>query len=330
MTSELLTRLAAGIIAGEAMSAMNADYRMYQLPPKRVTRVRTLGRLADDTRTTTVVRPFTHAAPPSVLQPGAGENIEWFAFSARQHARGNDLAQWITLAETEPAVRARIGTKHALQNLANGALPPQSGHDNPHYFDDIAMTRALGAVAIVADADDARLAARDDASVTHSLDGVWCAEAVAVLASALVQGADRQTAVSLALDVLPTESWSRRMADAALAVAAESASVFDRARRLSIEVGDWIYSYPIAAPETLAFLLAHLSASVSADDMMAAVVAQPRNAATLPAVAGGIAALSFSTDWIPVELRGGDAPLTGLSIPEFAGRSVSEVVATDS
>lgn len=326
MTSDLLSQLTAGILAGEAMSAMNADYRMYQLPPKRVTRVRTLGTLADDTRTTTVVRPFTHAAPPSVLQPGAGENIEWFAFSARQHIRESDLSEWVSLAQTEPAIRARIGTKHALQNLARGALPPQSGHDNPHYFDDIAMTRALGAVAKVADALDARRAARDDASVTHSLDGVWCAEAVAVLAHALANGSSREDAVALALDCLPDESWSRRMAEAALAVAAPTEGPFDRARRLSVEVGDWIYSYPIAAPETLAFLLAHLSAASTAEDMMAAVAAQPRNAATLPAVAGGVAALAFGTDWISPALRKGDAPLTGLSIADFAGRTVAEVV----
>ena len=101
MTGPVMDLLTRGITAGEAASPMNADFRVYALPPKRVNRVRILARLGDDDRTTTVPRPFTHAAPPSTLHPGPGENLEWFAFSARQHARALGLAEWRRLAEIE-------------------------------------------------------------------------------------------------------------------------------------------------------------------------------------------------------------------------------------
>lgn len=330
MTTPLIDLFTRAIVAGESASSMNADFRVYALPPKRVNRVRILAKLGDDDRTTTVPRPFTHAAPPTTLHPGAGENVEWFAFSARQHARGLGLTEWRQLAEIEhdPAagLRARIGTKLALQNLHRGAVPPQSGHDNAHYFDDIATVRALAAVAVHR-GDGAADAAEADAAITHSLDGVWCARASAVLFGALLDGATAADAVRLAVEELPEATWSRRMAETSLRVAAEAHGPMDRARRLSTEVGDWVYSYPIAAPETFGFLLAHVATAVDADDLLLGVLAQPRNAATLPALAGAAATVLFGEEWIPAGLDADGIRLTGLGIPDLAGLTVAEAIA---
>ncbi|MFJ2551890.1 ADP-ribosylglycohydrolase family protein [Microbacterium sp. NPDC087591] len=330
MTTPLIDLLTRGIVAGESASSMNADFRVYALPPKRVNRVRILAKLGDDDRTTTVPRPFTHAAPPTTLHPGPGENIEWFAFSARQHARGLGLTEWRELAELEAdpdgGLRARIGTKLALQNLRAGAEPPQSGHDNAHYFDDIATVRALAAVAVHG-ANGALDAAEADAAVTHSLDGLWCARASAALFGALVDGAAAADAVRVAVDQLPENTWSRRMAETSLRVAAEATGPLDRARRLSTQVGDWVYSYPIAAPETFGFLLAHVATARSADDLLLGALAQPRNAASLPALAGAAAAVLFGESWIPAGLEVDDIRLTGLGIPAVAARTVAEVIA---
>lgn len=330
MTTPVIDLFTRGIVAGESASSMNADFRVYALPPKRVNRVRILAKLGDDDRTTTVPRPFTHAAPPSTLHPGAGENLEWFAFSARQHARGLGLAEWRELAELEAdpdgGLRARIGTKLALQNLRRGAEPPQSGHDNAHYFDDIAAVRALAAVA-VHDGADAIEAAEADAAITHSLDGVWCARACAALFVALRAGATPDDAVQEAVAQLPADTWGRRMAETSLRVAAEAKGPLDRARRLSIEVGDWVYSYPVAAPETFGFLLAHVATARDADDLLLGALAQPRNAASLPALAGAAAAVMFGEDWVPEGIAADGVRLTGLGIPALAGLTVAEAIA---
>lgn len=326
MTTPLIHLFTRAIVAGESVSSMNADFRVHALPPKRVNRVRILAKLGDDDRTTTVPRPFTHAAPPRVLHPGAGENIEWFAFSARQHIRGLGLTEWQELAalEGDPAsgLRARIGTKLALQNLRRGLVPPQSGHDNAHYFDDIATVRALAAVATGGSATDAEA----DAAVTHSLDGVWCSRACAVLFQALIDGAAAADAVRLAVEQLPESTWSRRMAETSLEVAVGAKGALDRARRLSTQVGDWVYSYPIAAPETFGFLLAHIATANDADDLLLGALAQPRNAATLPALAGAAAAVLFGADWIPEGVEPERIRLTGLGIPSLAGLTVDEAI----
>ncbi|MFK4760921.1 ADP-ribosylglycohydrolase family protein [Microbacterium sp. ZW T5_45] len=330
MTTPVIDLFTRGITAGESASSMNADFRVYALPPKRVNRVRILAKLGDDDRTTTVPRPFTHAAPPSTLHPGAGENLEWFAFSARQQSRDAGLDEWRELADLEAdpesGLRARIGTKLALQNLRRGLEPPQSGHDNAHYFDDIATVRALAAVA-AHPASAALEAAEADAEITHALDGVWCARASAALFAALLAGADAADAVRLAVEELPADTWSRRMAATSLQVGAEASGPLDRARRLSTQVGDWVYSYPIAAPETFGFLLAHVAAARTADDLMLGALAQPRNAASLPALAGAAAAALFGEEWIPAGLEADGIRLTGLGIPALAGLTVGEAIA---
>ena len=117
------------------------------------------------------------------------------------------------------------------------------------------------------------------------------------------------------------------MADASLAVAAESHGPMDRARRLSTEVGDWVYSYPIAAPETFGFLLAHVASAADAADLMLGVLAQPRNAASLPALAGAAAAALFGESWIPAGVDDDGIRLTGLGIPALAGLTVAEAIA---
>ncbi|WP_223691363.1 ADP-ribosylglycohydrolase family protein [Leifsonia poae] len=326
--------LARGLAAGEAASAVNADFRIYSLPPKRVNRLRILLGIADETRTTVVPRPFAHATPPAALHPGPGDGLEWFTFSALQHRAFRRSGQsearteaWTELAQLDPPIRSRIGTRIALTNLRNGLRPPQSGQDNPHYFDDIAMVRALAAVGEYAvDAASAVDAAVADAQITHSQDGLWCARATAVLFIALLDGAAPADAVARAVDSLPAGSWSRRVAETSLAVAAESRGALDRARRLSVEVGDWIYSYPIAAPETLGFLLAHIASASTADELLLGALAQPRNAAALPALAGAAAAVVFGTEWMPEALRWQPLVLTGLCIPNFAGRSVEDLL----
>lgn len=329
MSEATVETLVRGIAAGESASWMNADFRIYSLPAKRVNRLRILSTLADETRTTMVPRPFAHATPPAALHPGPGENLEWFAFSSAQHLAeasvgADPYAGWIALANTVPQIRSRIGTRIALTNLRNGLRPPQSGHDNPHYFDDIAMSRSLAAVAVFLGDEQRVLAgATADAVVTHSLDGLWCARATALLFSRLIDGEAPADAARSAAASLPDQTWSRRMAETSLAVAAEGAGPLDRARRLSIGVGDWVYSYPITAPETLGFLLAHVSAARSADDLMLGALAQGRNAASLPALAGAATAVIFGTEWIPSDLTLDQLRLTGITIPDFAGQAVS-------
>lgn len=329
MTLELIVR---GALAGEAMAATRAEYRVRLLPPKRLARLETLARFAREHEQTNQPRPYAHSSPPQLLQPGAGECVEWLVFSARLAQRAHDDGDhagihedWARLARTGEGA-ARLGTRHALENLRRGLNPPQSGHDNPHYFDDLAMVRALAAAAVARDPEEAVQLAHEDAVVTHDLDGLWCAAATAALFHGLISGASTRGAVDGALHQLPEDSWSRRLAIAALEVANEEASVLDRSERLS-RLGDWTYAYPFAAPETLAFLLAHLVSAGSADELLLGAFTTGRGASALPVVAGAAAAAVFGTAWMPRQLTLDDTKLTGISVPELAGISIAAAIA---
>jgi ADP-ribosylglycohydrolase len=329
--TNLTETIVRGLAAGDTSSSMNADFHIYSLPPKRVNRLRILNKLADDTRTTNVSRPFAHANPPALLHPAPGEALEWFTFSLRQQQNSSDdkdrLAAWLELAELDPPIRTRIGTRNALLNLKKGLTPAQAGNDNPHYFDDLAMVRVLAAVAAFPQDSQAALdAATADAEFTTALDGLWCAQATARLFSRLAEGASPREAVRAAVELLPTETWSRRIAETSLKVAAATSGPIERARRLSIDVGDWIYSYPTTAPETLGFLLAHVASARNADDLLLGALSQPRNGASLPALAGAAAAVMYGTDWIPADLTLDTITLKGIAIPQYQGQHVTDGV----
>jgi hypothetical protein len=325
MTADRPHLLARGLLAGEALSSADAGYRLRLMPPKRLARMETLAAFAREHGTTTPAVPYAHSSPVAVLQPGAGEAVEWFAFAVRAQRGGLDDA-WRRLAE-DPGP-ARIGTRIPLDNLRRGLSAPQSGNDNPHYFDDLPMVRAVAAAAIADDESGAREAARRDAAYTAALDGLWCAEATAVLVARLLAGSPVDEAVEAARVVLPEGTWSRRLAEEALATAAQASGALDRAQRLSAGVGDWIYSYATVAPETLAMLLAHVRFAASAEELLLGVFAQPRNAATLPALAGAVAAVVFGEGWMPRGLDL-DSRLAGVGIPDLAGVTISDALAPD-
>lgn len=322
--------VAHGLTAGDAASAMNAEFQIYGVPARRLSRLRALSKLADDDNTTNIPRPFVHASPPALLHPAPGEATEWFAFALQQHthlaSREERLAGWQELARTEPGIRTRIGISAALSNLRRGLSAPQSGNDNPHYFDDLALPRAVAA-AVVHSGVDPRDVVRNDAEVTHGRDGVWCAESVALLFHHLLNGAPARTAVEEAKASLPEGSWSRRIIQDSLDVAATTDGAVQRSLALSTKVGDWIYSYPVAAPETVGFLFAHVSAAKSADDLLLGALAQPRNGAVLPALAGAAAAILFGTGWAPARLAPDVAVIKGLSLPSLQGKTLQTLLA---
>ncbi|MGN6325703.1 ADP-ribosylglycohydrolase family protein [Pseudolysinimonas sp.] len=331
MTTDRLRLVARGLLCGEAIAWPDAGYRIRLTTPKRLARMETLAAFAREHGTTTPAVPYAHSSPIDLLQPGAGEAIEWFAFTARALRRVAEEAgleaiddEWIAVADH--AGPARIGTRIPIENLRRGLRAPQSGNDNPHYFDDMPMVRAAAAAATLSDETAVREAARRDAEHTGARDGVWCAEATAVLISRLLGGEGSERAIDGALAVLPPETWSRRLAESALASVQGATGALDRAVRLSASIGDVIYSYGTVAPETLALLLGHLAQARAADELLLGALAHPRSAATLPALAGAAAAALHGERWMPagITLR---ARVTGISVPALADVPLDEALA---
>jgi ADP-ribosylglycohydrolase len=322
-----------GLATGDALAWISAEHRLQRLPERRVKHFRWLQGYSDDTRSTTRPVPNVHSSPVGVLRPAPADDTEWFVFSATAQLRAASgeadavRAAWSELAARADELRARSGTYRALRNLQHGQLPPMSGHDNPHYFDDIASIRAVAAGILASDDAEAADLAQRDAEVTHSLDGLWCARATSVLISRLLRGASTDDAIAASLRELPDGRWSRRIVEQALEVSASSSSALDLALQLDRDLVDKIYSYPVAGPETLGLVLAHLQRSSSAEELMLGALGQARNADAVPALAGAVAGARFGGDWLPQPFIEGPIYLDGVSIPWLEGQALEPTIA---
>jgi ADP-ribosylglycohydrolase len=328
--ADRVTAVVAGLVAGDRMSWPSWWHRLGTLPPRREVRLAEAWQHGRDGYTTSLPTPYLQSSPPSLVDPaGPTDDTEWFTVAVRHLAgqrldgspAGEPYAVWGELAErraADPAsVRGRVGTVIALDNLARGLHPPMSGNDNPHYFDDSASVRGIAA-GLLRPGDPAaaaELAARD-AEVTHALDGVWGARAIAALISALVSGADRAAAISAAAGELPAESWIAHVVAECLADARPGDAPLDLAARLERTVVDHVYSYANQAPETLGLLLAHLSVSADASALLLGALAHPRHADGLVPLAGAVAGAAF-----------GDAA-SGTELPELAGACIAGLAGT--
>ncbi|MYS44251.1 ADP-ribosylglycohydrolase family protein, partial [Streptomyces sp. SID5998] len=166
--------------------------------------------------------------------------------------------------EIESAVlplRARISVRAGLGNLATGLRPPATGHDNPHYFDDAACVRAC-ALAVAHPGDPRRAAelAEFDARYTQDGDGVHGARAMAAALALALTGAEVEHCVTAALAELPAQTEIGRNARHALALArageSESEGAFALVPLLEHQIVDHVYSYGVAAAETVPVALA--------------------------------------------------------------------------
>jgi ADP-ribosylglycohydrolase len=96
----------------------------------------------------------------------------------------------------------------AANNLRKGLRPPQSGKFNTfHMSDGTAMRIPPVGIVCAGDPERASLMAGIDASISHSEDGIWGAQAVAAAVSvAMVDGSFEEIFAS-AMEQIPTDSW---------------------------------------------------------------------------------------------------------------------------
>lgn len=320
-TQDRIHGVVFGLAYGEGIALPSAVHRLGILAPKRIARMKTLGEFADEKKQTSRPFPYTHAQPGHMLNPSPSDDSEWFTFVADYFLNNEDSDEvWLNLAKNFDAVRARTGTKIALKNLANGIGAPASGHDNPHYFDDISMIRAC-AIAVLYYKDKSKMqeALTRDLTLTHSEDGLYCAYATANLFASLLRGETKYVAIEEALSALPPDSWSLDLVTRALALTQGNSNTLSRAMDLEQGFLENVYAYPVSAPETLGLLLAHFSNTNSAEDLVFSGLLHKRKLDSLPALMGALAGASFGSDWIPKQGKSESVVLEGVCIPDLKG-----------
>ncbi|MFB6836551.1 ADP-ribosylglycohydrolase family protein [Streptomyces sp. NPDC056361] len=349
--------LLLGIAAGDAAGWPAARHRAARMPEWTRRLTRELDTFAEQNATTTLPVPIALNQPPEPLRLGPSDDAEWAVFTAeavlasagpvfaglppeRRLRAAVDLA-WNALAgqvaaaadrapEVESAVlplRARISVRAGLGNLATGLRPPATGHDNPHFFDDAACVRAaVLAVVHPGDPHAAAELAEFDARYTQDGDGVHGARATAAAVAAALGGATVEEAVGAALAELPPVTEIGRNARHAVKLAETAASAFELVPLLEHQIVDHVYSYGIAAAETVPVALA--LATAARGEMGAAVPAAAclsRVADSAPALAGALTGALGGGRSVPSSWRDACRTLAGCALPRLAGTDLVEL-----
>lgn len=96
----------------------------------------------------------------------------------------------------------------AARNLLRGLRPPESGKFNTfHMSDGTAMRISPVGVICAGDPDRAARLAEIDASVSHSEDGIWGAQAVAAAVAVAMVDGSMEEILNAAIRVMPRDSW---------------------------------------------------------------------------------------------------------------------------
>lgn len=106
--------------------------------------------------------------------------------------------------------RGGASEREAVNNLKKGLHPPRTGIYNAYAMSDGAAMR-IAPVGIVCAGDPERAAqlALLDAQVSHSGEGIWAAQAVAVGVSAAMADASDDEILDQAMRVIPKDTWLR-------------------------------------------------------------------------------------------------------------------------
>jgi ADP-ribosylglycohydrolase len=227
------------------------------------------------------------------------------------------------LAQSPDSTRGGVGTQAALHNLRHGIPPPQSGKENPHYFDDGALPRAVPiGVFCAGDPEKAAQLAGIDASVTNSEDGVWAAQAMAVAVSLVCSGEHITAAINAAREYLPASSWIKRIVDEAFSIAGKTDSVNAVFPKLHDAIVNREYSYGNVAPETVAlvFVIAHVHGN-SFHTAVSTSTGFAKSGETLPAMVGALSGAMNTTPITSESWLQAVEVLHGICIPSFAGKN---------
>ena len=317
-----------GLAIGDALSWTAMFHRSMLLPPWTRRVRREMDSASETSHVIATPMPFSLNQPASHFDLSPTAPTEWAAATAglllnpgAESYERSIYREWMTLAHAQGPIRGGVSTQAALHNLRNGMRPPQTGRENPHYFDDGAMPRAVPiGIRCAGHPDEAARLAELDASVTNSEDGVWAAQALAVVIGMTCAGKSIPEAISAANRYLPESSWVKRTVNEASRIAERGHSVFALLPELQTSIVNREYSYGNVAPETLAltFVIAQLRLE-SVESAVMTALCFAKSGETLPSIVGAVAGAMQSTTFASDQWLRAIGSLKGICIPSLAG-----------
>jgi len=331
MTKTHSHQLILGLTQGDSKTWAAARQRLNLVPPKRRKRMRLLDEFAEQRNQSSIPVPYLHSTHESILNPvGPADVSEWFAvsfFSSLGLSLGGSMASpmsiWQELSEIRAqdasAVRGRLGTTIALDVIARSGSTATSGKDNPHYFDDLSLIRAMAVAVTLGTSLDASDRIEKELSITASNDGLVAGIAMGNLTLALLAGTPPKNALDNMVSSLANDSWTLSVIQQSLDLARHATSIEELGFMLEKEIADHVYSYQVSAPETLAMACAYLAFSTSRDQLLLGGFLNSSRSEVLVPLLWGIAGVQYGGfDFSP-------GPLQGLSVRALRGVDLNEM-----
>ncbi|WP_068137966.1 ADP-ribosylglycohydrolase family protein [Limnochorda pilosa] len=325
----------AGLALGDALGFPAMYHRTLLGRPKSRARLRIWTEVGDQHNVIVTQMPYTIARNPRVLDVCPTDDTEWALFSAQillrygstPTAQQYQQAWQEEVVVRETSVRSGVSERAAIENFKRGLLPPTTGNDNPHHYDDGAVRRAVP-IGLVHPGDPATATtvAERDASVTSAEDGVWAAQAMAAALAEGVSGAEIPRMIEAARRFMPEGSWLAYNTARALELVPRGTSPADALVILHDQFLSRIYNYPNVAPETVALALALLSMELgSVQEALLIANAFHRAAESMPAWVGALYGVVYGASTIPASWLGSTDRCKGICLPQMAGVSVKDV-----
>lgn len=222
--------------------------------------------------------------------------------------------------------RAGFSEMIALANLHAGMEPPASGRRNAETWSDGAAMR-VAPIGVFA-AGDPGLAvrmARADAEVSHSRDGVYCAQAIAAGVAVAMVADDVEPVLDAMLDALPADSWSARTARRALDIGARAGTPERAEEELFAAIPLRHYMWADVAPEAVALTIGLLRATDGTPAVIESGVNIGRDSDTIAAMAGAVAGALHGMSAFDPGLVAQVRSVTGQCIQATAGTDLVDL-----
>lgn len=266
-------------------------------------------------------------------KPAPGTDDTEFALMTAQtliNTKGNltdkaVLESWRThVLPLSELKRGGASEREAAANIRRNVLPPLSGIYNSHYMSDGAAMRVTP-IGIVCAGDPERAAhlAEIDARISHSRDGLWSSQAVAVSVAVAMAGATVDEIYQAAISVTPKDSWMRFTFNKALKIIEEKKTLEECWKPLHDAL--WT-EYKSVAPEAVASALAILK--LTDGDFKRGIIYSGnfgRDADTISAIVGAISGAMNRMDSIPSSWVHKVRITTGVCLPFTKGMDLFDV-----
>lgn len=266
-------------------------------------------------------------------KPAPGTDDTEFALLTAQtliKAKGNltdadVLESWKThVLPLSELKRGGASEREAAANIRRGVLPPLSGIYNSHYMSDGAAMRVTPiGIACAGDPERAAKLAEIEARISHSRDGLWSAQSVAIAVAVAMAGATVDEICKAAIDVTPQDSWMRFTFNKAFSIVAEMKTLEECWKPLHDAL--WT-EYKSVSPEAVASALAIFK--LTEGDFKRGIIYSGnfgRDADTISAIVGAISGAMNGMNSIPQAWVDKVRITTGVCLPFTKGMDLFDV-----